>query len=323
MKKISLVSKLQSTHDQIFTVHKCISSDPFDAFQPSSSLIMSLGERLVIARNTEVQRVLHHLDSRQSTLTDGEAPKMTSSTFIAHPFAPIFLQRSPSTARSTLRRSRYACAATRRPSICCSDARVPDGTPEPVKDGVDLPEVGKEALETHTSWLEIEVRTWLDSEWRDKDAWKAHHQISVRTAQIYRRLRIEGMNDLTSILLGLGGDLEDADFSKTYTGPWDVANKAAELLIERFLAGGLGDQRDAPQPEASKEQWSVLTEMNRQPELDDSYIASAPSLSDEFERYRFLQMVLDGSATKAVRTFLSFSLTLPICEKSAITSLAY
>ena len=57
------------------------------------------------------------------------------------------------------------------------------------------------------------------------------------------------------------------------------------------------------------EEWSILKENDFQ-DVNDKNLGkrriASPSLADGFDRYRFLQMILDGSASKAVRFFSCF-----------------
>lgn len=176
---------------------------------------------------------------------------------------------------------------------------------EPVEDGVELPAINDKGLDVQCSWLEIEIRSWLDSEWPESKAIKAHRDIAHRTSQLYRRLRVEGMHDLGTILLGLGAGLEGSDFSKTYIGAWTVANKAADLLLRQCAPARFEheekQERTAPAP-PPEQVWSLLDEIEVDKSASDtSRRAASPGLADEFERYRFLQMILDGSASKRVR----------------------
>lgn len=206
------------------------------------------------------------------------------------------------------------------------------GTREPVEDGVALPDVNGEELRVESSWLEIEIRSWLDDEWRSAEAWKAHRGIAHRTAQLYGHLRAERVNDLSTLMLGLGAGLEggtnSADFSNTYVGPWTIANKAAELVLARFYPDRAAQIEAEERSEISKT-WSVLDDTLRdfeeaQGSLDKEGAGGgkkketgphrpvSPNLADKFERYRFLQMILDGSVSKPVSTFLTY--TFPFCS---------
>lgn len=206
------------------------------------------------------------------------------------------------------------------------------GAREPVEDGVSLPDVSAEELRVESSWLEIEIRSWLDDEWRSAEAWNAHRGIAHRMAQLYERLRAERVNDLSTLMLGLGAGLEggtnSADFSNAYVGPWTIANKAAELVLARFYPDRAAQIEAEEQSEVNKT-WGYLDDAlndfeEAQRALDKGEAAGqkketephrpvSPNLADKFERYRFLQMVLDGSVSKPV-SFLVNSLPFFSCK---------
>lgn len=75
------------------------------------------------------------------------------------------------------------------------------------------------------------IRVWLDEEWEPLEV---HRQLGEEAAAIYKQLRNSGEDDLGSLLLGLGDGLRAFEYSETYTGPFEVANKVAELLMVRM-----------------------------------------------------------------------------------------
>lgn len=177
----------------------------------------------------------------------------------------------------------------------------------PVEDGVILPKVkgGEEELRAQSGWLEIELRNWLDNEWPDNNAARSHNRLAHRAAQLYERLRAEGIHDVGTLMLGIGTALEGEDFSKAYVGAWNIANKLSDLIIQGFAPGRtVDDLRNGggggEQPVSPEATWSVLDDPHEGKDTGSRRRAASPSLADGFERYRFLQMVLDGSASKAL-----------------------
>eukprot|EP00930_Biecheleria_cincta_P061774 TRINITY_DN47324_c0_g1_i1.p1 TRINITY_DN47324_c0_g1~~TRINITY_DN47324_c0_g1_i1.p1 ORF type:complete len:237 (-),score=39.35 TRINITY_DN47324_c0_g1_i1:114-824(-) len=88
------------------------------------------------------------------------------------------------------------------------------------------------------AFLQEAVRTWLNVEWRIE--LEAHASIAKRVAQIYiegRQVAADGgegamvrMHDFI-VLCGERLKAEEHEaFKEAFTGPWDVANKAGDLL---------------------------------------------------------------------------------------------
>lgn len=183
---------------------------------------------------------------------------------------------------------------------------------EPVEDGVILPTLPGEQLAEERDWLQKEITNWLDTEWEQGSPQPIHSEIGQRAAQIYYRLRMEGENDLTSILFALGGGLETMDFSRAFVGPWNVANKVSELLLLQKY-----EMENVPFPEyvpdTNNVRWSYRPGTNRSDkhDLHEQRAPSAeqeperpilPSLADQFERYMFLKHLLEGAIEKNVST---------------------
>lgn len=83
----------------------------------------------------------------------------------------------------------------------------------------------------YVTGMSNQIQTWLDEEWEVLDV---HKEVGDEAAIILGRLRASGETDLGSILLSMGAELTPFDFTETYTGPYDVANKVAELLMVRM-----------------------------------------------------------------------------------------
>lgn len=129
-------------------------------------------------------------------------------------------------------------------------------------------------------------------------------ELGERVGLIYQRQRLEGENDLASILLAIGSELEGFDFSRAFVGPWNVANKAAELIMEA-CAGERGTLPEIVRKEGAKAWVKGTIEGRGKHEMHamkDTIIRrpASPSLADAFERLKFLQDVLDESVGKEV-----------------------
>lgn len=75
------------------------------------------------------------------------------------------------------------------------------------------------------------VKFWLNEEWAVLDC---HEAIGEAAAEIYVQQRMNGEDDLGSIVLTLGGELLSTDFSESFIGPFEVANKLSEIFMLRM-----------------------------------------------------------------------------------------
>jgi hypothetical protein len=60
-----------------------------------------------------------------------------------------------------------------------------------------------------------------------------HKVIGIATRDAYFRARSEGAEDMGDLVLTMGSDLCNVDFSDAFVGAYDVANKVVELLMQR------------------------------------------------------------------------------------------
>lgn len=173
----------------------------------------------------------------------------------------------------------------------------------PVEDGITLPSHPSiESLQDECAWLANEITSWLDEEWRSTTTKYVHTEIGQRIAQIYVRQRMEGEDDLSSVLLAIGSELEGMDLSDAFVGPWNVANKTSELLLKKLTG------REVAYREVGEDgiQWSKDMEIGGKEEKVDNGVVKAVNLADRFERMMFLRFLLDGDINKQV-------CVLPIC----------
>jgi hypothetical protein len=78
-------------------------------------------------------------------------------------------------------------------------------------------------------WLQRSLLNWLDQEFIPEDI---NQQIAERAAQIFVRQRIEGENDLGSLVIAILTEMEAFDFSKSFFSEFAVANAVSDLLLE-------------------------------------------------------------------------------------------
>ena len=93
------------------------------------------------------------------------------------------------------------------------------------------------AITLHTSehpeqegeWLRLGLIKWLDEQFIPE---AVNHDIALRAAQIFVRQRMEGENDLITLVVAMVTELEAYDFSMSFFGNFAIANAMSELVIE-------------------------------------------------------------------------------------------
>ncbi|MBD2667324.1 hypothetical protein B6N60_02354 [Richelia sinica FACHB-800] len=80
-------------------------------------------------------------------------------------------------------------------------------------------------------WLQQNLLTWLDAEFIPE---AVNQKIAQRAAQIYMRQRMEGENDLGSLVIAIVTEMQSFDFSKSFFGEFAIANAVSDLLLERL-----------------------------------------------------------------------------------------
>ncbi len=78
-------------------------------------------------------------------------------------------------------------------------------------------------------WLQKVLQRWLDEEFL---AEPVNQQIAQRAAQIFVRQRMEGENDLGSLVIAIVTEMQAFDFSKSFYGEFAIANAVSDLLLD-------------------------------------------------------------------------------------------
>lgn len=78
-------------------------------------------------------------------------------------------------------------------------------------------------------WLQNTLLEWLDREFIPEPV---NQDIAQRAAQIYVRQRIEGENDLGSLVIAIITEMQAFDFSKTFFSEFAIANAVSDLLLQ-------------------------------------------------------------------------------------------
>jgi hypothetical protein len=104
---------------------------------------------------------------------------------------------------------------------------IPSVTLHPVKQGVNV--------EAEAHWLREALLDWLDREFLPEPI---NRDIADRAAQIYLRQRLEGEDDLGSLLLAIVVEMEAFDFSQSFYGEFAVANAVSDLILQSMGVNG-------------------------------------------------------------------------------------
>ncbi len=104
--------------------------------------------------------------------------------------------------------------------------------PEPNSPADPIPAITlhpSEHPEQEGEWLRSRLHQWLDEQFIPE---AVNGDIAKRAAQIFVRQRMEGENDLITLVLAMVTELEAYDFSKSFFGNFTVANAMSELVME-------------------------------------------------------------------------------------------
>lgn len=78
-------------------------------------------------------------------------------------------------------------------------------------------------------WLRRALQQWLDREFIPE---AVNQIIAQRASQIYVRQRMEGENDLGSLVIAILTEMQTFDFSKSFYSEFAIANAISDLLLE-------------------------------------------------------------------------------------------
>jgi hypothetical protein len=104
---------------------------------------------------------------------------------------------------------------------------IPSVTLHPVKQGVNV--------EAEARWLRDALLEWLDREFLPEPI---NPEIADRASQIYLRQRLEGEDDLGSLLLAIVVEMQAFDFSQSFYGEFAVANAVSDLIMQSMGVNG-------------------------------------------------------------------------------------
>ncbi|MBW4464596.1 MAG: hypothetical protein KME07_04025 [Pegethrix bostrychoides GSE-TBD4-15B] len=77
-------------------------------------------------------------------------------------------------------------------------------------------------------WLAASLQQWLDHEFLPEPV---NQIIAERAAQVFVRQRMEGENDLGSLVIAIVTEMQAFDFSKSFYSEFAIANAVSDLLL--------------------------------------------------------------------------------------------
>jgi hypothetical protein len=83
--------------------------------------------------------------------------------------------------------------------------------------------------EREGDWLFQKLHDWLNHEFLPE---AVNETIARRATQIYVRQRMEGENDLGSLVIAIITEMQSFDFSQSFYGEFAVANAVSDLLLD-------------------------------------------------------------------------------------------
>lgn len=78
-------------------------------------------------------------------------------------------------------------------------------------------------------WLHEALKQWLDHEFIPEPV---NQDIAKRAAQVFVRQRMEGENDVGSLVVAILTEMQAFDFSKSFYSEFAIANAVSDLLLD-------------------------------------------------------------------------------------------
>ncbi len=98
--------------------------------------------------------------------------------------------------------------------------------PQPIP-AIVLPPI--ERPDKEKDWLKQSLHKWLDQEFIPEII---NETIAERAAQIFVRQRLEGENDLGSLVIAIVTEMQAFDFSRSFYSEFAVANAVSDLILD-------------------------------------------------------------------------------------------
>ncbi|MGK7917602.1 MAG: hypothetical protein AB4038_19005 [Prochloraceae cyanobacterium] len=78
-------------------------------------------------------------------------------------------------------------------------------------------------------WLQQTLHDWLDREFIPE---AINGKIAARAAQIFVRQRLEGENDLGTLVIAIVTEMQAFDFRESFFSEFAIANAVSDLILE-------------------------------------------------------------------------------------------
>ena len=83
--------------------------------------------------------------------------------------------------------------------------------------------------EQEKQWLEQALQDWLDQEFIPE---AINANIAHRAAQIFIRQRLEGENDLGSLVIAIVTEMQSFNFRESFYSEFAIANAISDLILD-------------------------------------------------------------------------------------------
>ena len=83
--------------------------------------------------------------------------------------------------------------------------------------------------EKEKAWLKESLHTWLDTEFIPETV---NETIAIRASEIFVRQRLEGENDLGSLVIAIVTEMQAFDFSRSFYSEFAIANAVSDLILD-------------------------------------------------------------------------------------------
>lgn len=78
-------------------------------------------------------------------------------------------------------------------------------------------------------WLKQSLHRWLNEEFIPE---LVNETIAIRASQIFVRHRLEGENDLGSLVIAIVTEMQSFDFQKSFYSEFAIANAVSDIILQ-------------------------------------------------------------------------------------------